>query len=96
MEEIRCRNCLAMVSEERQPSLHLIGISRSSPDPSRDTLFRELKTQLEQFAVNTRHAPVEFSATIRKIKARTSLLTRFRPPTFLTFETHAQYKRKPA
>ena len=32
-EEIHCSNCLAMVSEERQPSLHGIWISRSSPDP---------------------------------------------------------------
>ena len=39
---------------------------------------------------------VGFSATIRKIKARTSLLTRFRPPTWLILETHVQYKRKPA
>ena len=39
---------------------------------------------------------VGFSATIRKIKARTSLLTRFRPPTWLTLETHVQYKRNPA
>ena len=44
-----------------------------------------------------RGAPqVEFSETIRKIKARTSLLTRFRPPTWLTLETHVQYKRNPA
>src|SRR6267378_7805586 len=44
-----------------------------------------------------RGAPqVGFSATIRKIKARTSLLTRFRPPTRLNLETHAQYKRNPA
>src|SRR4029077_4896993 len=56
----------------------------------RDTPFRDLKTQLEQFAVNTRRSPG------RILKARTSLLTRSRPPTFLTFETHAQYKRKPA
>ena len=45
------------VSEERQPALHGIGISRSSPDPSRDTPFRELETQLEQFAVNARCSP---------------------------------------
>jgi hypothetical protein len=95
-EEIHCSNGLAMVSEERQPSLHGIWISRSSPDPSRDTPFRKIETQLEQFSVNARCAPVGFSETIRKIKARTSLLTRFRPPTFLTFDTHAQYKRKPA
>jgi hypothetical protein len=44
-----------------------------------------------------RGAPqVGFSATIRKIKAWTSLLTRFRPPTWLTLETHVQYKRSPA
>ena len=44
-----------------------------------------------------RGAPkVGFSATIRKIKARTSLLTRFRPTACLTLETHAQYKRNPA
>src|ERR1700730_17670293 len=44
-----------------------------------------------------RSAPqVGFSATIRKIKARTSLLTRFRPPTWLILETHVQYKRNPA
>src|ERR1700687_2487839 len=44
-----------------------------------------------------RGAPqVGFSATIRKIKARTSLLTRFRPPTWLILETHVQYKRDPA
>src|SRR5213076_124383 len=44
-----------------------------------------------------RDAPqVGFSETIRKIKARTSLLTRFRPPTWRTLETHVQYKRNPA
>ena len=87
-----------MVSEERQLSLHGIGISRSSPDPSRDTPFRELETQLEKFAVNARGAAprVGFSETIRKIKARTSLLAPFRPRTWLTLETHIQYKRNPA
>ena len=56
-EEIHCSNGLAMISEERQPALHGIEISRSSPDPSRDTPFRELETQLEQFAVNARCSP---------------------------------------
>ncbi len=46
-----------MVSEERQPSLHRVWISRGSPDPSRDTPFREIETQLEQFAVNARRSP---------------------------------------
>jgi hypothetical protein len=56
-EEVHRNNCLTMVSEERQPSLHRICISRGSPDPSRDTPFREIETQLEQFAVNARRSP---------------------------------------
>src|SRR5260370_28648612 len=44
-----------------------------------------------------RGAPqVGFSATIRRSKARTSLLTRLRPPTRLTLEIQDQYKRNPA
>jgi hypothetical protein len=44
-----------------------------------------------------RGAPqIGFSSTIREIKARTSLLTRFRPPICLTLEIHVQYKRNPA
>src|SRR5580704_9311650 len=44
-----------------------------------------------------RGAPqVGFSATMRKIKTRTSLLIRFRPSTRLNLETQAQYKRNPA
>ena len=44
-----------------------------------------------------RGAPqVGFSATIRKIRARTSLLTPFRPPTRRNLEIHVQYKRNPA
>jgi hypothetical protein len=46
-----------MVSEERQPSFHGIWISRGSPDPSRDTPFRDVETQFEQFAVNARCSP---------------------------------------
>ena len=44
-----------------------------------------------------RGAPqVGFSATIWKIRVRTSLLTRLRPPICLALETHVQYKRNPA
>ena len=35
-EKVHRRNALAMVSEERQPVLDGIWISRGSPDPSRD------------------------------------------------------------
>ena len=44
-----------------------------------------------------RGAPqVGFSATIRKIRARTSLPTPLRPPTRLNLEIHVQYQRNPA
>jgi hypothetical protein len=56
-KEVHRGNGLAMVSEERQPSLHGIWISRSLPDPSRDTPFRDIETQLEQFTVNARRSP---------------------------------------
>jgi hypothetical protein len=95
-EKVHRSNGLAIISDERQPSLHRVWISRGSPDPSRDTPFREIETQLEQFAVNARRSRVGFSATIRRIKPRTSLLTRFLPPTWLILETHVQYKRNPA
>ena len=44
-----------------------------------------------------RGAPqVGFSAAIRKIKPRISVLTRFLPPTRLARESHLQYSLKPA
>lgn len=56
-EEVHRRNGLAMVSEERQPSFHGMCISRGSPDPSRDTPFRDIETEFEQFAVNALSSP---------------------------------------
>ena len=56
-EEVHRRNGLAMVSQERYPLLDGNRVSRGSPDPSRDTPFRDLETQLEQFAVNARRSP---------------------------------------
>ena len=72
-EKVHRRNGLAVVPEERQPLLHEIWISRDSPDPSRDTPFREIETQLEQFAVNARRSPGRILGDLRKIRARTSL-----------------------
>src|SRR5436853_435044 len=52
-----------MVPEKRQPSLHRIWIFRSSADPSRDTPFRDIETQLEQFTMNARCSLVAPSPT---------------------------------
>ena len=56
-EEVHRSNGLAMVSEEREPALHGIWVTRSSPDPSRDASLRNIETQLEQFTVNARCSP---------------------------------------
>src|SRR2546429_1995138 len=59
------------------------------------TLFRSYAQNHGEVSYNTSYscgAPqVGFSATIRKIKARTSLLTRFRPPTWLTLERSEEH-----
>ena len=90
-EEIHGRNGLAMVSEERQPALHGIWISRSSPDPSPDTPFRELETQLEQFAVNARCSPGRILGNHTENQGADLFeMTRFRPPTCLNLETHGR------
>jgi len=56
-EKVHRSYSLAMVAEERQLSLHWVRISRGSADPSRDTPFREIETQLEQLAMNARRSP---------------------------------------
>ena len=56
-EEVHRGNGLPMVSEERQPSLHGVWVSRSLPDPSRDTRLRNIDPQLEQFPVNAGSSP---------------------------------------
>src|SRR5260370_21939027 len=82
-EEIHCRNGLAMVSEERQPALHGIWISRSSPDPSRDTPFRELETQLEQFAVNARCSLASFCRESQNNRIKTGVRALFHVDCFV-------------
>jgi hypothetical protein len=56
-EEVHRSNCLAMIPEERQPSLREIWTSWGSPNPSRNTSFREIESQLQQLAVNARCSP---------------------------------------
>src|SRR5260370_20500412 len=63
----------------------------------RETLLSERSKPSLSSSPGMRGAPqVGFSETIRKIKAPTSLLTRVRPPIWLTLETHVQYKQNPA
>jgi hypothetical protein len=70
-----------MVSEERQPSLHLIWISRDSLYPSRDAPFRQIETQLEQFAVNPRRSPSQILGDPTEDKG-TNLFADTLPPSY--------------
>jgi hypothetical protein len=95
-EEVHRGNGLTVILEEGQPAFGEIRSSGTSPNPLRDCGFREIEAELEQFDVNTRRSPGRISVTIRKIKARTSLLTGLRPPRCLDLESHFQYSPKPA
>jgi hypothetical protein len=84
------------VSEKRQPALHGIWISRSSPDPSRDTPFRELETQLEQFAVNARCSPGRILGNHTEKQGADLFADTLPSPLADSGDTHVQYKRNPA
>jgi hypothetical protein len=59
--------------------LHRRWISRSSPDPSRNTAFRDIETQLEQFAVNARRSLTAKAKRSRRFKPGVSLLVHPEP-----------------
>ena len=80
-EKVHRRNGLAVVSEERLPLLDRIWISRGSPEPSRDTPFREIETQLEQFAVNARRSPGRILGSHLKDQGA-NLFADTRPPSY--------------
>ena len=63
----------------------------------RETLLSETSKPSFRSSPLMRGTPqVGFSATMRKIKVRISLLTRFRPSTCPTLEIHDQYRRNHA
>jgi hypothetical protein len=62
--------------------------------PTRWRIVREF--QMRPILVVEGAPQVGFSPAMRKIKARTSGLTRFLPSTRLAHESHFQYSRKPA
>jgi len=85
-----------MVSVERQPSLYRVWISRGLPDPSRDTPFRDIETQLEQFGVNAGRSP-GLILSHHTDDQGANLFADTLPSSYLSdSETHVQYKRNPA
>ena len=56
-EEVHGRNRLPMVSEEGEPTLGWLGISRRPFHPTRDRSLAEIKTEHKKLAVDARRAP---------------------------------------
>jgi hypothetical protein len=94
-EEIYGGNRFPMAAKKGQPALGAVGISRRSLHPTRDG-FSETSKPSMRSSPCIRGAPqVGFSATIRKISSRTSLVVRFLPTCQRTLEINLQYVRKP-
>ena len=56
-EEVHCRNCFTMITKERFPSAAHVWFLGSAPHPARDRSLRQVKSKLQQFAMNTRRTP---------------------------------------
>src|ERR1700738_1702561 len=95
-EEVHRRNCLAMFLRNAIQCLAGSGFLRTLRTHRETVVSDTLKPSFSSSPWMRGAPQVGFSATMRKIKARISLLTRFRPPTRLALETHLQYSRKPA
>jgi hypothetical protein len=47
----------SVISQKGEPPLRRFGISRGAPHPTGDSSLRDVKTQHQQLAVNSRRAP---------------------------------------
>jgi hypothetical protein len=95
-EEIHSSYNFAVVLEKRIPSISLAGILWCPLNPTGNSAFRNIESELCS-SPWTRGAPqVGFSATMRKMSSRSSLLIRFRPVRIRCRESQDQYSRKPA
>lgn len=79
-----------VIPQECHPSLGSFGISGCAAHPPGDRSRGEIKTEHEEFSVYPRRSQVEFSATIRKIKSRTSFESLLLPAGFRVQEIKRQ------
>src|SRR5215469_15685227 len=94
-EEVHGSDCCTLISEKHQPAAGWIGILACSFDPAR-YVRSEMSNPSLSSSPWIRGAPhVGFSATMRKIRSRTSLLIGFLPTGFRVREIQFQYSRKP-
>src|SRR5215472_13766531 len=84
-----------VVAKKGKPALARPRIPRRSFHPAGDGSFGNIEAEHEEFTVDAGSAPGGFSATIWKIRSRTSLAIGVLPVGFLTFEINFQYQRNP-
>ncbi|HYL16723.1 MAG TPA: hypothetical protein VEV41_27050, partial [Terriglobales bacterium] len=94
-EEIHGCDGVAMIANKGLPAPGQSWISGRSLHPAGDASLGCIEAKHEQFAVDAGSPQVGFSATIRKIRSRTSFEILLLPARLLTFEIRLQYKRKP-
>ena len=95
-KEIHRGDGFPMIGEKGRPSLGRLRTPRRSPHPAQHVGSETSKPSIFN-SPWMRGAPhVEFSATIRKISSRNSLLTHFLPARTRRRESHVQYSLNPA
>jgi hypothetical protein len=90
-KQINGCNLLPMIAKETLPALQRPALSRQYVDRHRG--LRDSEAQFERFAVDPRSSPQRFSMLILRIRSRTSLPIRGRPPRRRDFQL--QYGAKP-
>jgi hypothetical protein len=78
-EKVHCCDYFPMIAQKCRPSLCRLWTSGSSPHPTQHSPLRNIEAKHHQLAMNARRTQVEFSATMRKMSSRNSLLTDFLP-----------------
>ena len=82
-----------MIGEKGEPALARVTSASEPSQVSGDRAFRNCEAEFEQFTMDLRCAPPEFSAAIVRTKVRSSGLTFGRPE---CRERQRQYRWKPA
>src|SRR6202021_3595689 len=95
-EEIHRCDSFPMVAQKRKPALGRFGISRRSAHPAGEVRSETSKPSMRSSPWMRGAPQVEFSATILKIKSRTSFDVCLLPTRLLALEISRQYQRKPA
>jgi len=86
----------SVITQKGRPLFRRLRIPVCLPHPAQQGSLRDVEAEHPQLAVDTRRTQVLFSATMRKMSSRTSLLTRPLPAQMRCREIPFQYPLNPA